>query len=99
MVVRLTRCDSTEFLETDEDIVEYLNAAAEDGDPALIQAALGDVAKAIGMRQIAEKVGVGRESLYKSLSESGNHSFQTIQKVIAALGGKITITPANKPAA
>jgi len=72
----------------------YLNAIAEYDDPALMQAALGNVAKARGMTQIAKDAGVGRESLYKSLSEDGNPSFQTIAKVIHALGGRLTIQAA-----
>ena len=59
-----------------------------------MQAAIGDVAKARGMGQIAEAAGVGRESLYKSLSKDGNPSFQTIVKVVQALGGRLTIQAA-----
>ena len=79
---------------TEQDIIEYLDAAAETGDPTLMQAAIGDVAKARGMGQIAEAAGVGRESLYKSLSKDGNPSFQTIVKVVQALGGRLTIQAA-----
>ena len=61
-----------------------------------MQAALGNVAKARGMTQIAKDAGVGRESLYKSLSKDGNPSFQTIAKVIHALGGRLTIQAAWK---
>ncbi|MBS6516238.1 MAG: putative addiction module antidote protein, partial [Bifidobacterium longum] len=70
--------DASEYLKTEQDIIDYLDAAAETGDPTLMQAAIGDVAKARGMGQIAEAAGVGRESLYKSLSKDGNPSFQTI---------------------
>ncbi|WP_434699710.1 addiction module antidote protein [Trueperella pyogenes] len=74
-----------------EDIAAYLNAALEEGDPALLQVALGDVAKARGVTAIAREAGVGRESLYKSLSENGNPSWQTITKVLTALGLKIEV--------
>ena len=86
--------DASEYLKTEQDIIEYLDAAAETGDPTLMQAAIGDVAKARGMGQIAEAAGVGRESRYKSLSKDGNPSFQTIVKVVQALGGRLTIQAA-----
>ena len=86
--------DASEYLKTEQDIIDYLDAAAETGDPTLMQAAIGDVAKARGMGQIAEAAGAGRESLYKSLSKDGNPSFQTIAKVVQALGGRLTIQAA-----
>ena len=86
--------DASEYLKTEQDIIDYLDAAAETGDPRLMQAAIGDVAEARGMGQIAEAAGVGRESLYKSLSKDGNPSFQTIAKVVQALGGRLTIQAA-----
>ena len=86
--------DASEYLKNEQDIIDYLDAAAETGDPTLMQAAIGDVAKARGMGQIAEAAGVGRESLYKSLSKDGNPSFQTIAKVVQALGGRLTIQAA-----
>ncbi|SER71261.1 addiction module antidote protein [Corynebacterium cystitidis] len=91
MGVKISTWDASEYLETKEDIAAYLNAALEDGDPALWQAALGDVAKARGMTAIAREAGVGRESLYKSLSENGNPSWQTVTKVLAALGLKVEV--------
>ena len=63
-----------------------LEAAFEDGDPALIAAALGDIARAKGMSQIARETGLGRESLYKALSPDGNPEFSTVLKVVRALG-------------
>jgi probable addiction module antidote protein len=81
--------DASEHLETDEDMVMYLEAAFEDGDPALISAVLGDIARARGMSQIAEKTGLGRTSLYKALSPEGHPDFATILKVINALGIKL----------
>lgn len=94
MSTEITDYDTSEYLENEQDIIAYLNAIAEYDDPALMQAALGNVAKAQGMTQIAKDAGVGRESLYKSLSKDGNPSFQTIAKVIQALGGRLTIQAA-----
>ncbi|VEI13084.1 addiction module antidote protein [Trueperella bialowiezensis] len=91
MGIEVSTWDASDYLETDEDIAAYLNAALEDGDPALLQAALGDVAKARGMTHIAREINVGRASLYKSLSENGNPSWQTITKVLTALGLKIEV--------
>ena len=83
--------DSAEHLETQEDIVAYLEAVFEDGDPALVAAALGDVARAKGMSQIAKAAGLGRESLYKALSREGNPKFATVLKVMRALGLKLKV--------
>lgn len=98
MAVTISRWDASEYLETPEDMLTYLDEAARSGDPVLLQAALGDIAKAKGMAEVARSAGVGRESLYKSLSTKGNPSFQTVAKVIDALGGQITIAPKD-PAA
>jgi probable addiction module antidote protein len=78
--------DPAEHLITDEDMAAYLEAALQEGDSALIAAALGDIARVKGMSQIARDAGLGRESLYKALSADGNPEFATIMKVIAALG-------------
>ena len=86
--------DAAEFLDTDEDIVAYLNAALEDGDPSLVSAGLGDVARARGMTQLAHETGITRDGLYKALSPSGNPSFATVQKVIRALGYKLDVAVA-----
>ena len=81
--------DSAAYLKTDEDIAHYLEAVFEDGDPSLVAAALGDVARAKGMAQIAKAAGLGRESLYKALSPEGNPEFATVLKVMRALGLKL----------
>ena len=78
--------DAADHLESDEDIVAYLEAAFEDGDPAVIAAALGDIARARGMTKVATDAGLGRESLYKALSPSGNPELATVLKVMQALG-------------
>ena len=85
--------DPSEHLESEEDIAAYLQAAFEEGDAALIAAALGDIARAKGMSQIARETGLGRESLYKALSVEGNPEFSTILKVVAALGLKLQAVP------
>ena len=90
-----TRWDPAEHLDTEEDMAAYLEAALEDGDPALIGAALGDIARAKGMSQVAREAGLGRESLYKALSPSGNPEFATILKVVAALGLQLHAAPAG----
>ncbi|MSQ14523.1 MAG: putative addiction module antidote protein [Dehalococcoidia bacterium] len=84
-----------EYLETEEDMAAYLEAAFEDGDPKLITAALGDIARAKGMAQIAQEAGLGRESLYKALSPEGNPEFATVLKVIQALGLRLHAAPAD----
>jgi probable addiction module antidote protein len=84
--VKTTKWDAVDYLKTDEDMANYLEAAIEDGDPALISAALGDIARAKGMSQVARKAGLGRESLYKALSPNGNPELATILKVVKALG-------------
>ena len=81
--------DAAEHLETDEDMAAYLEAALESGDASLVAAALGDIARAKGMTEIAREAGLGRESLYKALSPEGNPEFATILKVMNALGLKL----------
>jgi probable addiction module antidote protein len=83
--------DSAAYLTSDEDIANYLEAVFEDGDPALITHALGVVARAKGMSQIAQAAGLGRESLYKALSPDGNPEFATVLKVLRALGLKLKV--------
>ena len=83
--------DSAEYLKTDEDIANYLEAVFEDGDPALITHALGVIARTKGMAQIAQAAGLGRESLYKALSPEGNPEFATVLKVVRALGLKLKV--------
>ena len=78
--------ETAEYLKTDEDMAAYLDAALEDGDAALVAAALGDIARAKGIAQLARDTGLGRESLYKALSADGNPEFATVLKVVKALG-------------
>ena len=85
--------DSAGHLETAEDIAAYLEAVFADGDPALINHALGIVARAKGMTEIAQRTGMGRQSLYKALSADGHPEFSTVLNVVHALGLKLTVTP------
>ena len=84
--VKTTVWEPAEYLKTDEEITAYLNDVFSTNDSQLIIAAVGDVARARGMSKIAEDVECGRESLYKSLSQNGNPSFETVVKVLTSLG-------------
>jgi probable addiction module antidote protein len=86
--IKLRNWDSAEHLQTEEDMALYLDACLEEaqGDAAFIAKALGTIARARGMSQLARDTGLGRESLYKALSGEGNPSFATILKVTHALG-------------
>lgn len=86
--------DSAEYLASDEAIAEYLAAAVEEGDAATFRHALGVVARARGMTQIARDSGLSRESLYKALSDDGNPSLDTTMRVLKALNVRLTAAPA-----
>ena len=84
--------DPAEHLETEEDMAAYLNVALEENDLGLIMATLGDIARARKMAVVAQKAGLGREGLYKSLSAEGNPEFDTVLKVVRALGLRLHAT-------
>jgi len=84
MKTKTTVWKISDHLKTKAEREAYLNAAFEDGDTAVIAAALGDIAKAEGMSKVAKKTGLGRESLYKALSPDGNPALTTILKVLKA---------------
>jgi len=90
MPLKTTLWDPSEFLDSPESIAAYLEAAFEDGDPSLIAAALGGIARAIGMTQLATQAGVTREALYKALSASGDPRLSTFLGIMKALGLKLT---------
>ena len=98
MTVKLKRWDSAEHLRTEEDIALYLDACFDEAgdDSAYIAKALGTVARARSMTQLAHDTGLGRESLYKALSGDGNPTFATILKVMGALGLKLHVGVAAK---
>ena len=83
--------DAAAYLDNDAVIAEYLSASAEDANPEVFVTALGNVAKARGMAQIAKDAGLGRESLYKTLSAGAHPRFETINSVLHALGVKFTV--------
>lgn len=95
MSERLIDFDPGDYLDSNEAIAEYLTAILEHGDPELTLKALGDVAKARGMTQIARETGLGRESLYKAFRPGAQPRFDTVMKVMQALGVRITATPAE----
>jgi|SRR5581483_12320156 len=88
-----SRWDPADYLKSEEDMAAYLQACLEEApeDPALISAALGDIARARGMMRLANETGLTREGLYKALSKDGNPSLGTVLKVLKALGLKLTL--------
>jgi probable addiction module antidote protein len=95
MVLKTRKWDVAEHLDSDERVALYLEAVFEDGDPALITAALGDVARAVGMTEIARRTGFARESLYRALSADGKPEFTTVMKVLKAFGLRLAPVPAG----
>jgi len=91
MKITTRKWDTSEYLDSPEMIREYLNAAFEQGDSELILAAIGNVAKARGMSDVASKTGLSRQNLYKALTSGASPKFDTIQKVISALGCKLAV--------
>ena len=88
---KLKAFDITRYLDSKEAMAEYLSQVLEDGDNAELIRALGHIAKAKGMATVARESGLGRESLYKALSEGSQPRFDTISKVINALGLKMSV--------
>ncbi len=93
MKTKTTVWDASDHLKTKEDMAAYVACALEEGAPALIAAALGDIARAQGMTRIAKRTGLGRESLYKTLSREGNPEFATVLKVFNSVGLKLKAVP------
>ena len=91
--MKTTKFDIADYLDSNEMIAEYLNVVLEEGDDTEIVAAIGHVAKAIGMTKIAEQTGMSMPSLYKALSEGAKPQFSTIMKVLKAVGGQLQINP------
>lgn len=87
--------DSARHLETEEDIAFYLQAVLEENDPALLCHALGQVARAKGMTQLARDTGLTREALHRALSTDGNPEMATVMKVLKALGLRLSAEPAR----
>ena len=89
MTEKFSHYDTADYLNTSGDMALYLEACLEENDPALIAHALGVIARARGMTQLAKDTGISREDLYKTLSADGNPEFATILKVTRALGIKL----------
>ena len=83
--------DPANYLETEEDILYFLEAAMEGNDAKHIASALGDVARSKGMSEVARKAGLGRQALYTALSENGNPTLETLTSVLTALGLELTV--------
>ena len=86
-----SRFDVADYLDSNEMIAEYLNAVLAEGDDSDVVAAIGHIAKAIGMTKIAQETGLSRPSLYKALSDGSKPQFETIMKVLRAIGGQLQI--------
>jgi probable addiction module antidote protein len=93
MALKTTKWDVTEFLDSEKRIAMFLEAAFEEDDPSLITAALGEVARARGMMQMAKDTGISREALYRALSKEGRPEFNTILKVMKAFGLRLSPVP------
>ena len=89
--MKLLLFDPANHLETEEDVLYYLEAAMEGNDPKHIASALGDVARSKGMTKLAKKAGLGRQALYSALSENGNPTLETLVAVRGALGLELTV--------
>jgi len=97
MTVKTTRYDTADYLDSPEAIAAYIDAVFEDGDPALLTHALGVVARARGMSQVARDTGLSRESLYRALGSDGNPELGTVVRVLKALGLRLTAVPMEAP--
>ena len=93
---KITRLDIAEYLDSEEIVIGYLNLICQENDPALLLQAIGHVARSKGMAKIAESSGLGRESLYKALDENAHPRFETVFKVLAALGIQMHLVPRVK---
>lgn len=91
--------DSADYIDTPEAVAAYLEAALEDGDAQIIAATLGDIARSKGMAMIAERTGLAREALYKSLSADGNPRLTTLLGVLKAMGLRLSVTADGHEAA
>jgi probable addiction module antidote protein len=92
-ISELPEFDAAEYFDNEEAIAEYLTAMIETGDSALLAAALGDIARARGMSDIADASGLTREALYKALRPDAQPRFDTIARVCAALGVRLVAQP------
>lgn len=94
MAIELKTYDVAERLDSEEEIRLYLEAAFEDGDPKVITNAIGNVARARGMSEVAKQAGVSRAGLYKALGEGGNPSLETLSAILRSFGVRLSIAAA-----
>lgn len=94
MPVETTRFDVQEHLRTPEEQAAYIDAALEEGDPSFMAVAIGDVVRARGVSALSKETGLSREALYKAFREGGNPTLETLAKVTAALGLRLTVKAA-----
>jgi len=93
-MVKTTRFDAADYLDSEQRQVAYITSALETGDADFVRDALGIVARARGMSKIAKNAGLNRESLYKTLGENGNPGFATVLRIVRALGLTLSVRPA-----
>ena len=93
MTIKTKTFDAAEYLDDEETIAEYLNMALEDPNPEMLLVAVKNIARARGMTQLAQDTGLGRESLYKALSDGAKPRYDTVLKVVRALGVKLHAKP------
>ena len=93
---KVTRFDAADYLKTKEQQVAYIAEALETGDADFVRDALGIVARARGMSELAKSSGLNRESLYKALGERGNPEFETIMRIVSALGLTLSARPTKR---
>jgi probable addiction module antidote protein len=91
MALKTKVFDPAEYLKTEEAIIAYLDESMRDNDPAHIARALGDVARSEGMTEISKRTGLGRQALYKALSEQGNPTLETVTAIIQSLGLRLSV--------
>jgi len=95
-MTKFSRFDAADYLNNEETIAEYLTAALEDPNPDVFLTAVRDVARARGMTQLAKETGLGRESLYKALTPGAKPRYDTVLKLVNALGVKLLASPAEQ---
>ena len=92
-MTKFSRFDAADYLDDEETIAEYISAALEDPNPEVFLTAVRDVARARGMAQLAKDTGLGRESLYKALTPGAKPRYDTLLKVLHAMGVKLSAAP------
>ena len=95
-VIKTTDFDSADYLDSAEAIAAYLDTYLEDGTPEELRAALATVARSKGVSDLARRSGVSRPGIYKALGEDGNPSFETMRSILAAMGLRLTVEPAEQ---